>query len=100
MWLYLAAVLVVAILGKMASSTVVAKLQGLNWRESAALGVLLNTRGLIELVILNIGYDLGVISTEMFTLMVIMALLTTFMTTPLLSLFYPKPTLATQTASP
>jgi Kef-type K+ transport system membrane component KefB len=91
MWLYLAAVLAVAIVGKLAGSMMAARINGLPWRESAALGVLLNTRGLIELVILNVGYDLGVISKEMFTLMVIMALTTTFMTAPLLSWIYPKP---------
>jgi Kef-type K+ transport system membrane component KefB len=90
MWLYLAAILVVAILGKLVSSMIAARMNGLPWRESAALGVLLNTRGLVELVILNVGYDLGVISKGMFTLMVIMALLTTLMTVPLLSWIYPK----------
>lgn len=90
MWLYLAAVVVVAITSKLASSAIAAQMTGLAWRESGALGVLLNTRGLIELVILNIGYDLGVISKEMFALMVIMAVLTTFMTAPLLRWIYPK----------
>jgi Kef-type K+ transport system membrane component KefB len=90
MWLYLAAILAVAILGKLISSMIAARMNGLPWRESAALGVLLNTRGLIELVILNVGYDLGVISKEVFALMVIMALLTTFMTAPILSWIYPK----------
>jgi Kef-type K+ transport system membrane component KefB len=80
----------VAIVGKLASSTIVARMNGLEWRESATLGVLLNTRGLIEFVILNVGYDLGVISKEMFTLMVMMALVTTFMTGPLLTWIYPK----------
>ena len=89
MWLCLAVVLTVAIAGKFVSSMFAARVNGLPWRESAALGALLNTRGLIELVILNIGYDLGVISKEMFTLMVIMALVTTFMTTPLLSWLHP-----------
>jgi Kef-type K+ transport system membrane component KefB len=80
----------VAIVGKLASSTIVARMNGLEWRESATLGVLLNTRGLIEFVILNVGYDLGVISKEMFALMVMMALVTTFMTGPLLTWIYPK----------
>ena len=91
MWFALACVLFVAIAGKFASSMLAARMNGLPWRESAALGALLNTRGLIELVILNIGYDLGVISQEMFALMVIMALVTTFMTMPLLSWIYPNP---------
>src|SRR5205085_5868837 len=58
-------------------------------REATALGILMNTRGLIELIVLNIGLDLGVISPTLFTMMVLMALLTTFMTTPLLALVYP-----------
>ena len=99
MWLCLAAVLVVAIAGKFASSMFAALINGLPWRESAALGALLNTRGLIELVILNIGYDLGVISKEMFTLMVIMALVTTFMTSPLLVWVYPSARTTEQASS-
>lgn len=96
MWLCLAAVLAVAIAGKFLSSMFAARMNGLPWRESATLGALLNTRGLIELVILNIGYDLGVISKEMFTLMVIMALVTTFMTAPLLSWIHPRAKTAEQ----
>ncbi len=57
---------------------------GQNWKDSLAIGALMNTRGLMELVVLNIGYDLGVLSTEIFTMMVIMALVTTFMTGPAL----------------
>ena len=96
MWLCLAAVLVVAVAGKFASSMFAARITGLSWRESAALGALLNTRGLIELVILNVGYDLGVISKEMFTLMVVMALVTTLMTAPLLSWIHPRAKTAEQ----
>ena len=61
-------------------------LSGMPWREAAGLGTLMNTRGLMELVILNIGLDIGVISPALFSMMVIMALVTTFMTTPVLSL--------------
>jgi Kef-type K+ transport system membrane component KefB len=61
----------------------------MTWREAGAVGILMNTRGLIQLVVLNIGLDIGVISPAMFTMMVIMALVTTFMTTPLLELVYP-----------
>jgi nucleotide-binding universal stress UspA family protein len=67
---------------------------GLSWRESGALGVLMNTRGLMELIILNIGLDLGVIGPALFTIMVLMALFTTFITTPLLNLVYPPDQLA------
>lgn len=59
---------------------------GMRWSEAAAIGVLLNTRGLIELVILNIGLDLGVLSKPLFSMMVVMAILTTLMTGPALSL--------------
>lgn len=89
MLFYTALILLVAIAGKFGGSTLAARATGLPWRESAALGVLMNTRGLMELVILTIGLDLGVISPTLFTMMVMMALVTTFMTTPLLELIYP-----------
>jgi Kef-type K+ transport system membrane component KefB len=59
-------------------------------REAAGLGILMNTRGLMELVILNIGLDIKIISPALFSMMVIMALVTTFMTTPVLNLICPK----------
>jgi nucleotide-binding universal stress UspA family protein len=83
-------VLLVAIVGKWGGSSFVAKALGMGWRESMALGVLMNTRGLTELIILNIGLDLKVIPPALFAILVIMALVTTFMTTPLLSAFYSK----------
>jgi Kef-type K+ transport system membrane component KefB len=67
---------------------VAARLTGMEWREAGALGVLMNTRGLMELVILNVGLDIGVISHTVFAMMVLMALVTTFMTTPLLEWIY------------
>jgi Kef-type K+ transport system membrane component KefB len=66
-----------------------ARANGMAWREATVLGVLMNTRGLVELVILNIGLDLGVISPALFSMMMLMALVTTFMTTPLLQWLYP-----------
>jgi Kef-type K+ transport system membrane component KefB len=63
-----------------------ARWTGMNWRDSFSLGALMNTRGLVELVVLNIGYDLGILSARAFALLVLMALVTTFMTGPLLSL--------------
>ena len=60
------------------------RLTGLDWRDSAALGILMNTRGLVELIVLNIGLDLGVITPRLFTMLVIMALVTTMMTSPIL----------------
>lgn len=89
MWFYCGLIIAVAILGKLGGSTLAARMTGLSWREASALGMLMNTRGLMELVILNIGVDIGVISPTLFTMMVFMALITTFMTTPLLELIYP-----------
>jgi Kef-type K+ transport system membrane component KefB len=88
-WFYSALVIVVAITGKLGGSMFAARLAGMPWREAASLGILMNTRGLMELVILNIGLDIGVISPAMFSIMVLMALVTTFMTTPLLEWVYP-----------
>jgi Kef-type K+ transport system membrane component KefB len=95
-WLYSAIVIVVAITGKLGGSMFAARLAGMPWRDSAALGILMNTRGLMELVILNIGLDIGVISPAMFSIMVLMALVTTFMTTPLLEWVYPTRLLRAQ----
>jgi Kef-type K+ transport system membrane component KefB len=88
-WFYSALVIVVAITGKLGGSMFAARLAGAPWRDAASLGILMNTRGLMELVILNIGLDIGVISPAMFSIMVLMALVTTFMTTPLLEWVYP-----------
>jgi len=89
-WIYSALVIVVAITGKLGGSMFAARLSGMPRRDSAARGILMNTRGLMELVILNIGLDIGVISSAMFSIMVLMALVTTFMTTPLLEWVYPS----------
>jgi Kef-type K+ transport system membrane component KefB/nucleotide-binding universal stress UspA family protein len=89
MWGFFGLVMLVAVAGKFGGSTLAARLTGLSWRESGALGILMNTRGLMELVILTIGLDLGVISPALFAMMVLMALVTTFMTTPLLEWVYP-----------
>ncbi len=79
-------IFVVAVTGKLAGSAIAARFVGHSWKESLTIGVLMNTRGLVELVILNIGYDLGVLSPELFTMMVLMALATTFMTGPALNM--------------
>jgi len=89
MWLYCGIIIAVAIGGKLVGSMIASRAAGNGWRQAAALGVLLNTRGLMELVILNIGLDLGVISPPLFAMMVLMALVTTFITTPLLERVYP-----------
>ncbi|MFZ5441895.1 MAG: cation:proton antiporter [Myxococcota bacterium] len=85
-WWACAAIIAVAVLGKWGGSAVPARLLGLSWRDAAAVGVLMNTRGLMELVVLNIGLELGVISPTIFTMMVLMALVTTVMTSPLVML--------------
>jgi Kef-type K+ transport system membrane component KefB len=90
MWFYCGLLIAVAIAGKFGGSTISARLTGMPWREAGALGVLMNTRGLMELVVLNIGLDIGAISQTVFTMMVLMALVTTLMTSPLLEWVYPR----------
>jgi Kef-type K+ transport system membrane component KefB len=90
LWLYTLLVVLVAVAGKWGGSTIAAKAVGMGWRDSLALGVLMNCRGLTELVILNIGLELGVIPPNLFSMLVIMALVTTFMTTPILSWLRPE----------
>jgi len=84
LWKNCLMIIIVAISGKFLGATFSAKFTRLNWKESLSIGVLMNTRGLVELVVLNIGFDLGVLSPELFAMMVIMALVTTFMTAPAL----------------
>jgi Kef-type K+ transport system membrane component KefB len=89
MLFYCGLVFIVAIAGKFGGSTIAARFMGTPWREAAAIGILMNTRGLIQLVILNIGLDSGVLTPPLFSMMVIMAVGTTLMTTPLLAWVYP-----------
>jgi Kef-type K+ transport system membrane component KefB len=89
LWFYMALILLVAVIGKVGGSAVAARSSGMDWREAWALGALMNTRGLMAFVILNVGYDIGVVSPALFAMMVLMALATTFMTTPLLEWIYP-----------
>ncbi len=86
-WLICLGIIAVATLGKLGGSAVAARLTGMGWRDSLQLGALMNTRGLMELIALNIGYDLGILSPRIFAMLVIMALVTTAMTGPLLTLF-------------
>lgn len=88
-WMMCGLIIATACIGKFGGSAIAARVMGVRWREATALGILMNTRGLIELIVLNIGLDLGVISPALFTMMVLMALVTTFMTTPLLEWVYP-----------
>jgi len=85
-WLICALIIVVASLGKFGGTLLAARLAGLDWRTSTSLGILMNTRGLMELIVLNIGLDLGIITPTLFAMMVLMALVTTLATTPLLTL--------------
>jgi Kef-type K+ transport system membrane component KefB len=86
-WLLCLLIIAVASLGKLGGSAVAARLAGMSWSESLQLGALMNTRGLMELIALNIGYELGILSPRIFTMLVIMALATTMLTGPLLKLF-------------
>jgi Kef-type K+ transport system membrane component KefB len=86
LWKVTAGIILVAVVGKFIGSALAARFIGQNWRDSLTIGALMNTRGLMELVVLNIGYELGVLSPQIFTMMVIMALVTTFMTGPALDI--------------
>jgi Kef-type K+ transport system membrane component KefB len=85
-WAYCGAIILTACAGKFGGTLAASRWAGVGWRDSAALGILMNTRGLVELIVLNIGLDLGVLSPALFTMLVLMALVTTFMTTPILQL--------------
>ncbi|WP_336838451.1 cation:proton antiporter [Sphingobacterium siyangense] len=86
LWMITVGIILVAVIGKFAGSTLAARFVGQSWKDSLSIGALMNTRGLMELIVLNIGYDLGVLSAELFSMMVVMALVTTFMTGPSLDL--------------
>lgn len=88
-WQTAGVVVLVATVGKFGGTALAARLAGLELRGAAAIGILMNTRGLMELVVLNVGLDLGVVSPELFTMMVVMALVTTLATSPILELIYP-----------
>lgn len=86
LWAVCAVIILVAVAGKFWGSAASARLIGQSWKDSLSIGILMNTRGLMELIVLNIGYDLGILKPEIFTIMVFMALATTFMTAPALNL--------------
>jgi len=86
MWSTCAMIICVAIVGKFGGSMFAAKIVGNSWKDSLSIGAFMNTRGLMELVVLNIGYDLGILTPKIFAIMVLMALFTTFMTGPTLDL--------------
>ena len=91
-WLWCLAIIAVATVGKFGGSLAAARLTGLSWRDAAGLGILMNTRGLMELIVLNIGLDLKIISPTVFAMMVVMAIVTTIATTPILQLIAPRET--------
>ncbi len=86
LWVTFGWILLVAVMGKFGGSAIAAKVTGQSWKDSLSIGVLMNTRGLMQLIVLNIGYDLGILSPEIFAMMVLMALVTTLMTGPALDL--------------
>lgn len=90
LWLICGAVVMVAVGSKLLVSAICVHASGMTWRESLGVGVLVNTRGLVELVILNVGLDLHILSPTFFSMMVIMALLTTLMTAPLIDRVLPR----------
>ncbi|MDD3322318.1 MAG: cation:proton antiporter [Paludibacter sp.] len=86
LWLICVIFILVAISGKFIGGAFTARILGESWKDSLSLGVLMNTRGLMELIVLNIGYEMGIFPPPIFVMLVLMALVTTFMTTPILSL--------------
>ena len=100
LWVYCGLIIGAAIAGKMGGSALAARVTGMSWRESWAIGTLMNTRGLMELVILNVGLDMGVISPALFAMLVLMAIFTTCLTTPMLARLYPSHLFAPETPAP
>jgi Kef-type K+ transport system membrane component KefB len=83
-WMIVGLIILLATVGKFGGTLLGARLTGMDWRMAASLGILMNTRGLMELIVLNVGRDLNVISDTLFTMMVLMAVVTTMATTPIL----------------
>ena len=86
-----ALVMLIAIVGKGVACTLAARVSGETWRDSAAIGTLMNARGLMELIILNIGLERGIITPTLFTILVFMAIVTTLMATPFFNHFHRGP---------
>jgi Kef-type K+ transport system membrane component KefB len=99
-WPVCGLIILVASVGKFSGSALAARLTGLHWRDAAALGVLMNTRGLMELIVLNIGLELHVLSPTLFAMLVLMAIVTTFATTPILHLITRRQRLQTEPDRP
>ncbi|MDP3705150.1 MAG: cation:proton antiporter [Legionellaceae bacterium] len=92
LWSILGLIIVAAIVGKLVACSVSAKVSGESWRDALTIGALMNSRGLMELIVLNIGLEYHIITPVMFSILTIMAIVTTLMTTPLLNLIYAKRT--------
>jgi Kef-type K+ transport system membrane component KefB len=99
-WLICGLIIAVASVGKFGGSAIAARLTGLDWRQAASLGVLMNTRGLMELIVLNVALDLGALTPRLFAMLVIMAVVTTLATTPVLQLLTPKQESSAKTQVP
>ena len=95
LWVITIVLIVIAIVGKLFGAMIAARVSGYNWRSSTVIGVLMNTRGLTELIVLNLALEKGVITSALFAMLVLMALVTTFMAGPVLNLLDPKNTLGT-----
>ncbi|MBI3256122.1 MAG: cation:proton antiporter [Candidatus Andersenbacteria bacterium] len=89
LWLLAAVVMAAAMFGKLVGCGLAAKVSGFNWKEAATIGVFMNTRALMELIVINVGYELGVIPLSIFCMLVMMAVVTTIMTTPLIAMLAP-----------
>ena len=85
-WLVCAAIIGLAVIGKFGGTYLAARISGKNEKDSTILGILMNTRGMVEIIVLNIGLSVGVLTPTLFTILVIMAIVTTLMTGPLLNL--------------
>ena len=96
MWLVFAAILAAAMTGKIGASAIAARLTGMAAGEALGIGILMNTRGLMELIILNVGLEIGMIGPALFAMMVMMALVTTAMTSPLIALVLRRPVADTE----
>ena len=90
LWLLTGVLILIAVVGKLVGAMLAARFTGFGWRSSTVIGTLMNTRGLTELIVLNLALELGVISEALFAALVIMALVTTFMAGPMLKLLDPK----------
>lgn len=89
-WGYTILIIFAATFSKISGSMLAARLNGFLWRESSTVGILMSCKGLVELIVLNVGLSAGILSQKLFTMFVIMALVTTFMTTPITVWFYPQ----------